>query len=90
MQRGGTDTAAAEGAVQWVSGDEALVMPLALDTLRTVRTAYDLCVTGDGLDALVAAHLLGQHLPYIKVFARVDPAQKVHPPLRSPCRSSGF
>ena len=66
-----------EGRIQWVSDDEEAAFPIEGTNPRKLADKYDLCVAGDGLKTLCQLGVLGAHLPYLRVYARVDPAQKV-------------
>jgi len=62
-----------QDTLEWTSVDEEKTFPI--DKTDLIKT-YDLCVTGDSLEILIAKKLFTKFLPAIKVFARVSPEQK--------------
>jgi manganese-transporting P-type ATPase len=66
-----------DGASEWTSVDEAVHFAFEEPLLRAhVRKKHHLCITGNGMRALIDAGLLDSHLQHIRVFARVSPDQK--------------
>lgn len=64
----------------WKSIDESLKLPAIPERgYRALVALYDLCITGEGLSYLWSENLrfLKQIIPYVRVFARVAPKQKV-------------
>ena len=68
----------------WQSVDQSLVLPLSSPQQLSraawaqFLSSHDLCLTGEGLAHLLAAHpqLTRRLLPHVRVFARVNPKQK--------------
>uniref|UniRef100_A0A8C8SE98 Endoplasmic reticulum transmembrane helix translocase n=1 Tax=Pelusios castaneus TaxID=367368 RepID=A0A8C8SE98_9SAUR len=62
---------------QWQSIDGTITLPLFPHSLADLLR-HDLCVTGDGLSYLQAAHRPQwlKLIPHVQVFARVEPKQK--------------
>lgn len=66
------------GEWHWESIDGSVRVPLPPPSVSSFVHQYDLCVTGEGLARLTCeTQLLHNLLPYIQVFARVSPKQKV-------------
>ncbi len=71
-------------SMQWISIDESLKLDLkgakgGFKSVRAFFAAYDLCVTGDALNALLDHYTdyVPVLLPHVRVFARIAPKQKV-------------
>ena len=64
----------------WMAEADAPPPPPLTDlsrrTFRELARSYDLCVGGDGFSALLDAGALPAALPYLRVLARMAPAQK--------------
>lgn len=74
------------GDWQWESIDGSVCVALPPPSVSELVQQYDLCVTGEGLVRLTYdPKLLNALLPHVRVFARVNPKQKVRhfPPLVS-------
>ncbi|KAH9393866.1 hypothetical protein TYRP_021398 [Tyrophagus putrescentiae] len=70
-------------SMQWISIDESLKLDLkgakgGFKSVRAFFAAYDLCVTGDALNALLDHYTdyVPVLLPHVRVFARIAPKQK--------------
>lgn len=65
--------------LQWISIDESLKLKLIADKQKDFFNTYDLCVTGDSLNALLDhwPKFFPILLPHVRVFARIAPKQKV-------------
>ena len=69
-----------ENSWQWKSIDDSIILPAKPDKgHKELTSKYDLCVTGQALDYLqtMDTRFLHQILPFVKVYARVAPKQKV-------------
>lgn len=69
----------AGGLCEWRSIDGSISEPLAQGSPKALAREHALCLTGDGLAHLQAEdpQLLLRLIPYVQVFARVAPKQKV-------------
>ena len=69
-----------EELLQWVSIDESVEIDLIAEKQKQFFQKYDLCVTGDSLNAVLDHHpkFFPTLLPHVRVFARIAPKQKVN------------
>ncbi|KAI2811031.1 hypothetical protein BLOT_002201 [Blomia tropicalis] len=67
-----------EELLQWVSIDESVEIDLIAEKQKQFFQKYDLCVTGDSLNAVLDHHpkFFPTLLPHVRVFARIAPKQK--------------
>lgn len=65
--------------MQWISIDESIKLKLIPENSKKFFHSYDLCVTGDSLNAVLdyRPKFFPVLLPHIRVFARIAPKQKV-------------
>lgn len=63
--------------VEWISVDETKKFPLNITKFNEIKNEYDFCVTGTTLQYFVSDPALRKMLIEVKVFARVNPDQKV-------------
>lgn len=63
--------------VEWISVDEAKKYPLTISKFNEIKDSYDFCITGSTLQNFVSDSALKKLLVEVKVFARVNPDQKV-------------
>ena len=82
--------ARSNGVWNWVSIDEDEKLPLLPQDIKKITRCYDLCLTGDGMNHILATNVpyFRTILPFVKVFARVAPKQKEY--VITSLRSLGF
>ncbi|CAL8997942.1 unnamed protein product [Prunus brigantina] len=61
---------------EWISPDEAEVIPYSENEVEALSESHDLCIGGDCFEMLQQTSAVIQVIPYVKVYARVAPEQK--------------
>lgn len=61
---------------EWMSPDETEIMRYNVKEVEALAETHDLCIGGDCIEMLQNTSAVVRVIPYVKVFARVAPAQK--------------
>ncbi|XP_020534686.1 probable manganese-transporting ATPase PDR2 isoform X2 [Jatropha curcas] len=61
---------------EWISPDEAEIVPYNDKEVGTLSETHDLCIGGDCFEMLQESSAVLRVIPHVKVFARVAPDQK--------------